>query len=94
METNEELGDKSEGLGPTAIWGKGYILDIAQTEVICPICSCQQDLCEKIEKAKIPEWFRAKCQGCKRWLRISSDMTGKLTVWEIINRHKKLTPFK
>lgn len=82
----KEYGDKSEGKDPTSYTGKGMHIHLTSSIFDCPICSCENDISEKIEKAKLPV-FQIKCRGCKRDLEVfSCPLTGKLTVSEIINK--------
>jgi hypothetical protein len=81
----DKLGESTEGKDPVSEWGKGYHLDLVQSVFDCPICTCENDIMSKIEKAKLPV-FKFKCKGCKRSLQGYSDLcSGKLTVTEIIN---------
>lgn len=61
----DKYGDKSEGKDPTSEWGKGYHLSLSQHIFDCPICTCENDISDKLDKAKSP-WFKVKCKGCKR----------------------------
>lgn len=86
MSEEKKFGDKAEGKDPTSYWGKGIHLDLSSSMFDCPICSCENDISEKIEKAKLAV-FNIKCNGCKRKLQVfSCPFTGKLTVTEIINK--------
>lgn len=85
----EELGDKTEGIGPTSYMGNGMHLMLSQHEFNCPICTCRNDVAAKIEKSKLPV-FNTKCAGCKRKIQVfSCPFTGRLTATEIINTLKQ-----
>jgi hypothetical protein len=80
----QDFGDVSKGKDPLWECGNGYLLDLSQSVFDCPICTCENDIGGKIEKAKLPV-FRIKCNGCKRPLQaFSCPFTGKLTVTEIL----------
>lgn len=81
----EKYGDEAHSTDPTFINGPGYHLDVSQTSFACPICTCEQDISDKIWRAKFP-FFRFKCAGCKRWLRAVIQMNGILNVYEIIKK--------
>lgn len=58
--------------------GEGYLIDVMETEVECPICTFKFDASEKMAKAKLPV-FKTKCPACKGKIGISEPIFGGLT---------------
>ena len=60
------------------ITGKGFLITISETELICPICEQSFDASEKMDKAKYPV-FKTKCPICKGRIMISIPIFGGTT---------------
>lgn len=81
-----KYGDQSEGKDSIGFIGNGVLVNLSQSVFDCPICTCENDVGSKIEKAKYPV-FKTACKGCKRKIEVfSCPFTGKLTVKEILNK--------
>ena len=71
------------------IIGRGFLIDMAKGEFVCPICTCPNDetWLHKYEKSK-SHIVTIKCQGCKRKLQATIDLVGDAIVWEKVLSNK------
>lgn len=63
--------------------GDCAIIHVCETDWTCPMCACVNDGMRFLENPKSPMVSRLKCNGCKRYVGISTDMKGDIVVWEL-----------
>lgn len=62
----------------SVITGKGFLINVMESELECPICTYRFDAGEKMDKAKYPV-FKTKCPACKGNIGIKMPIFGGTT---------------
>ena len=80
------------------ITGKGFLLEVIESNLECPICTFVFDASDKMDKAKYPT-FKTKCPACKGKIGISMPIFGGTTKcfeWETspnVKQYVTIAPF-